>query len=383
MRIGIVGLGLGGAALGAALAERGIDFSLFEQAGQIKEVGAGITVWPNAIRLLERIGLGPRLAEIGSPLKIEICGRSGEHMQWVRVESELGSTGYNLHRAEFLNAMASLIPSKCLHLGKRCTGIHEDADGVRLSLDDGTSAIFDVVIGADGIKSTLLDSITKTEPPTYSRLAAYRGIVANSPDFDFPHARVWTDHLKYLMIFPVSAGRMLNFVGVVPTVGNPEESWFSTGSREELIAEFADWDARALQVLGEVNAPFRWGLFYRSPLPTIISRRVALLGDAAHSMLIHAGQGANQAVEDAFALAVLLSNCSAKDVPQRLKLYEDLRLERVTAVQEISRRGAQFMHATISLDPGVGRPRQQPDPKWIIDYDVQEEAEKALNGVIW
>ncbi|HZV05813.1 MAG TPA: FAD-dependent monooxygenase [Gemmataceae bacterium] len=380
LKIGIIGLGIGGAAAAAAMTRRGLDVTVFEQAAEIREVGAGIATWPNSVRLLRRLGLGKILHEIGWPVgNNPIRDSSGTILHYVPSASSYDDTlGYYVHRAELLATIISIVEPHRVRLGSRCIGLEQNGWEVSVHLENGERHAFDVVIGADGIHSVAIDAVVVGGPPVYSNLAAYRGLVSNDGNERLEAGTLWTDRKKYFVAFPISGGRLVNFVGVVPTEGLPEESWFKTGSKEALSREYAGWDPVLRRIIDKVGETFRWGLYFRNPLPRIVNGRVALLGDAAHPMLINAGQGAGQALEDGFALAVLLDGATRETVEDRLELYGRLRLGRATEVQQLSLRNAQFMHEAMVLSPGETRPDRMSPVDWIVNYDVEREAEAIL-----
>jgi salicylate hydroxylase len=380
MRIGIVGLGLGGATAAAALHRYGADVTVFEQAPEIREVGAGIATWPNTIRLLRRLGLEAAMQAIGTRTQNPpVRTAAGDVLHRMSTESYDDTPGYCFHRAELLNTIAALVPANRVKLGRRCIGAREEAHQVELRFDNDTSEVFDVVIAADGIKSTLLGSVVAPSHPKFSNLVAYRGLVPNTPDIALDNGNLWTNRERYLVAFPVSGGTRVNFAGFVPTQDPPEESWFMQGSRSDLAAEFAGWDPVVGRIIAAVTETFRWGVYFREPLPRITSRRIALLGDAAHPMLPHAGQGVGQAIEDAFALGEILRDSKSSEVPDRLAAYEALRLPRATAVQSASRANAEFLHKAFPIAPGATRPERASPTEWIINYDVVSEANRRLD----
>jgi salicylate hydroxylase len=383
MRIGIIGLGLGGATAAAALHRHGADVTVFEQALEIGEVGAGIATLPNTIRLLHRLGLKEQLKAIGCPaVNPAVRNAAGDVLHLMSTETIDDTPGYFFHRAELLDTITALLPTDRVRLGQRCIGVQETADKVEVRFENGAPESFDVVIAADGIKSTILGSVVAPAAPQFSNLVAYRGLIPNTPDIALDFGGLWTNRERYIVAFPVSGGTRVNFAGFVPTTGLPEESWFAKGSRDDLVAEFGDWDPLIQRIVGSVEETFRWGVYFRDPLPHITSRRIALMGDAAHPMLPHAGQGAGQAIEDAFALGELLNACSAAQVPERLAAFEALRLPRATAVQSASKANAQFMHNAFPVPPGSERPERASPTQWISDYDVMAEAAKSLRGLV-
>jgi salicylate hydroxylase len=380
MRIAIIGLGIGGATAAAALLRYGLDVTVFEQAPEIREVGAGLASSATTIRLLARLGIEEKLVAIGAPASQGVvCNAAGKPLHTIGSASPDGKPGYYFHRAELLEAITSVIPRDRVRLGRRCIGAREEADRVELRFEDGASEVFELVIGADGIKSVILGSVVPPAPPKFSHLAAYRGLIDNTPDVKLTGSgKLWTNLESYFVAYPVSAGKRVNFSGFVPADGLPEESWFGQGDRDELIAKFKDWDPQIGRIIAKVDTTFLWGLYYRDPLPHITSRRIALMGDAAHPMLPAAGSGAAQAIEDAFALAELLCDCDAAKVPERLAIYEALRLPRASAVQGVAIHNAQFMHRTFPVEPGKTRPTESANTDWIANYDIVSEARQRL-----
>ena len=149
--------------------------------------------------------------------------------------------------------------------------------------------------------------------------------------------QMWLGKAKHFLAFPVRAGELVNYVGFVPANAEMKESWSAPGDPAVLRREFMGWDPRIERLLGEVRTTFRWALYDREPLPTWTRGRLTLLGDAAHPMLPHLGQGANQAIEDGMALATILVRADRISAPAALLAYERLRRERVAAVQRGAR----------------------------------------------
>jgi salicylate hydroxylase len=381
LRIGIVGLGLGGAAAAAALTHRGCDVTIFEQASEVREVGAGVAIWPSTSRLFGRIGLAETLDHIGVRAK-QFPSHDAKGSQFARAPTvgDDGAPTRFLHRADLLQVLSNMLPTSRLRLGRRCAQAADEGQCARLTFEDGSSETFDVVLGADGIRSVVQHAVVPQAPPIFSQLAAYRGLIPNGADLALDDGMLWTDRRRYIVTYPVAGGRLINFVGVVPASGSPEASWSLRGSPEALAAEFEGWDPRICRIIGAVTETFLWGLYYRDPLPRIVSGRVALLGDAAHPMTPHAGMGFGQAIEDGFALAVLLAGATAPEAPDRLRLYEALRLPRTSAVQAITRRNVQFFHEAFPLALGESRPDRPVPLRDLVEYDVEAEARRVLES---
>ena len=179
--------------------------------------------------------------------------------------------------------------------------------------------------------------------------------------------------------FPLRAGKLINYVGFVPTDEQMKESWSAPGDPDTLRKEFAGWDPRIQEVLGEVQQTFRWALYDREPLPGWTKGRLSLLGDAAHPMLPHLGQGANQSIEDGMALAIILGRADRATAPQALLAYERLRRERVAEVQRGARASGMRYDSAYS-DLGVRDAEITAHAEFrkrLYSYDVVPEAEAA------
>jgi salicylate hydroxylase len=381
LRAAIVGGGIGGLAAANALYRRGIDVTVFEQANALGEVGAGVFIYPNSLRQLERMGLGDALAAVGARVgsASQYCRMDGTVVGPILTTDSSGWNGmYGMHRADLLNALAAALPPGAIRTGHRCVGFEQSALVARLKFANGETAEADVVIAADGIQSTLQKYINEPQPPEYSGSRAYRGLVARDklPDWRDEAHQVWMGDGKHFMVFPVRSGRLLNYVGFVPTRDETVESWSAVGDRDELAASFAGWDPRVVGLLEKVETCFWWGLYDRKPLAAWTKGRLVLLGDAAHAMLPHLGQGANQAIEDGVALAVLLEGKDPTEVADILPQYEKFRRVRTDVIQaEARQNGLRYDSKYQSLEQ---RDREIANSaafrKSLYDYDVEEAA---------
>jgi 2-polyprenyl-6-methoxyphenol hydroxylase-like FAD-dependent oxidoreductase len=217
--------------------------------------------------------------------------------------------------------------------GLRCADFSQDGGRATVGFGDGTAATADVVIGADGMHSVLQGFVVAPAEPVFSGVVAYRGLVPRPDDHPPDAMRMWVGPSKHFLVYPVRAGQLLNYVGFVPSDVSVRESWSAPGDPAALAAHFAGWDPAIGQVIAAISetggSGFRWGMYDRVPLPRWSSGRLTLLGDAAHPMLPHLGQGVNQALEDAVALATLLGACAGSaGVPRALATYEELRRDR-------------------------------------------------------
>jgi salicylate hydroxylase len=386
LRVAIVGGGIGGLTAANALLRRGVEVTLFEQADALGEVGAGVFIYPNALRQLERMGLGKALAEVGAKVGpgSEYYRMDGTVVGPILTSDSSGWNGlYGMHRADLLRVLAEALPQTSIRTRHRCVGFEQNTKAARLKFANGEHVEADVVIGADGIQSTLQKYVVAPAMPEYSGSRAYRGLLSRDklPEWRPEAHQIWMGDGKHFMVFPVRSGRLLNYVGFVPTTSETVESWSAIGDRDELAASFAGWDARVVRLLEKVETCFWWGLYDRRPLRAWTNGRLALLGDAAHAMLPHLGQGANQAMEDGVALAVLLEGRDSAEVSNVLRQYEQFRRERTDVVQAEARKNG------LRYDSRYANLRQRDQEianaaefrKWLYDYDVEKAAATCLS----
>jgi salicylate hydroxylase len=371
LRAVVVGGGIGGIAAAVALAQAGIDVQVHEQARQLAEVGAGVSLAPNGLLMLERLGVGEGIRRAGvryasSQLRLP-DGRAVRHEPY---QFAVAGQNIGIHRADLLALLAGQLPPGTVRTGHRCTDFRQDDDSATAVFADGSTATADVVIGADGIHSVLQGFVVAPAEPVFSGVVAYRGLVPRVAEYPAGTIRMWMGEGRHFLVFPVRAGQLLNYVGFVSSGTAVRESWSAAGDPAALAAHFAGWDPLIGQVIAAISGPggsgFQWGMYDRAPLPRWSSGRLTLLGDAAHPMLPHLGQGVNQALEDAVALATLLGAVTdPAGVPRALAAYEGLRRDRTARVQLGSRRqGAGWDSSG----------RQLVDRRWIYEYDAHAEA---------
>jgi salicylate hydroxylase len=382
LRVAVVGGGIGGVAAANALLQRGIEVHLYEQAPALTEVGAGVAIQPNGARMLRRLGLGEELARFGArwvdPQFRRPDGTYAAAMWPPELVSKIEF--YGMHRADLLAMFVDRLPAGVVHTGHRCIGFEQDDEQAVLTFANGARAMADVVIAADGIHSTLQQFVVAPSPPLFSGSVACRGLVsAASVAWPTGAMRNWLGAGKHFLVFPVRAGELINYVGFVSTDERTKESWSTPGDPAALAREFAGWDPLVEAIIAQVKTTFRWGLYDREPLATWTRGRLTLLGDAAHPMLPHAGQGANQAIEDGVALAAVLSRADRTSAPRALLVYERLRREHTAGVQLKSRlNGARYEASSGDLG---ARDRQlaaqHQERAWIWNYDAEAEASAA------
>jgi salicylate hydroxylase len=377
MRILIVGAGIGG--LTAALALRQVDFEVevYEQAAVLREVGAGLALGSNAVRVLERLGLGEALRAVG------VASHSLDLRAWddgaVFARLPLGEAAvarwgapfYNVHRADLHELLCAALGDAHLTLGARCVGVAQHGGAVTLRFADGRQATGDLVIGADGIHSVVREYVAGPAEPIWWRQIAWRGLAPAA----IGHAagvalrqQIFMGPDGQFLTYYVADGRLVNWVGFTPSDGWREESWSARGDRDEALALFAGWHPEVRDVIAGTEAIFRWALFDRPPLETWTRGRVTLLGDAAHPMLPFRGQGAAQSIEDGFVLARCLA-ANRDDPEQAIAGYATRRRERTAALQAASREAGDSRQRSARMR--ADRAGQVADYDWVWGYDVE------------
>jgi salicylate hydroxylase len=358
-RIAVLGGGIGGIAAAAFLRLAGLRATVYEQASQLREVGAGVVVAPNAVRLLRALGVLGAFEERAVPLDT-----GWEFRRWrdglvlsaedlaTECERRYGERTYTAHRADLLDAISRAVPAGDIQLGRRCLQVDLAGPRPRLRFADGGWVEADVLIGADGLHSMVraglagLDGAAGSAAPAYSGLCAFRALVPaeQAPPFARqPVQTLWLGPGHHLVHYPISAGKLVNLVAFAPAGDYTTESWTATATVGELLAEFAGWDDRLTSLIAAAQQPGRWALLDRAPLTRWTVRTATLLGDAAHPMFPFFGQGAAQAIEDAATLARCLAADPASPAAA-LRRYEELRIPRTTRLQQVSHARAHVNH---------------------------------------
>jgi len=380
----IIGGGIGGLFTAKALIAHGFKVSVYEQAPALGEVGAGVFITPNSVRQLQRVGLGQAVETWGALVGTgsRYFRHDGTPIAPAQVTDSAGwNATFGMHRADLVNFLAKALPDEVVHTGHRCTGFEQQGEVARVSFANGAVVEADLVIAADGIHSALRPYVFPPSTPVFSGSVAYRGLVPHEliPHWPADCWLMWLGKAKHFLAFPVRAGKLINFVGFVPADAEMKESWSAPGDPDQLRREFAGWDPRIESLLRHVGMTFRSALYDREPLPYWTKGRLTLLGDAAHPMLPHLGQGANQSIEDGMALATILSRANNVAAPAALLAYERLRRERVAAVQRGAREnGLRYDSAYTDLsvrDAEIAA--HAAFRKRLYDHDVVPEAQAA------
>ncbi|KAL4804481.1 hypothetical protein BDV18DRAFT_162244 [Aspergillus unguis] len=342
--------GIGGMAAALTLGLRGHHITILESAPKLLEVGAGIQVSPNMLRLFDRWGVSPLIHANDVALE-------NIHVRRWEDGSLLGTMPVNktygqqvvIHRADLHNALIDkALELENVELRTNSHVASVDFDSTTVKLVNGNVVHADIIIAADGIKSVIRDQLLGEDAskPMATGDAAYRIILPRSvmekdPELkklvDAPEATRWLGPQRHLIAYPVRNFDLFNVVLLHPDRHGIEESWTTRGSKQRMVDDYEGWDPIVSKLIDLVpdDEVLEWKLCLHPPLKTWIQNSVAMIGDACHPMLPYVAQGAAQAVEDAAALGVLLSKITDKrEVPRALQAYEESRKERAETVQQ-------------------------------------------------
>ena len=363
-RVLIAGGGIGGLTAALALLRAGIEVEVYEQAAELKEVGAGVQLAANGTRVLYELGVGEELKALsceaqGKEIRLWNTGETWKLFDLGPASIErYGFPYFTVYRPDLLEVLARAVRREkpdAIHLGARCAGFSQDGDGVTLELEKGASVRGAALIGADGVHSRTRQALFGPDKPEFTGVIAWRGIV---PMARLPRhmARMvgsnWVGPGGHVVHYPLRAGQLMNFVGILERGDWQIESWTARGTQQELAADFRGWHDDIQAFIREIDTPYKWALMVRPPLEHWTINRVTVLGDAAHSMLPFLAQGAVMAIEDGCVLA----RCLAKyDVPKALTHYESARKERTRHTVEGSAANLYRFHNPVLADPAEAR----------------------------
>ena len=337
MRALIIGAGIGGLSAALCLRARGWDVEVREASPELGEVGAGLQIPPNAMRVWRALGLDSDLQGVSVRADaLEAVRADGNELFRIALEGEPWGAPYlHIHRADYIDV-----------LGRALRQSSPDALKLGCPVDPADIADMeaDIIVAADGIRSPFRTTLFDPAPHRWTGNVAWRAVVPTSelPNPPPPTARVWMGSGRHAVTYRLRDGDLVNFVGVVEQDGWREEGWNTPGEREEAQAAFAAFAPMVRDILEDAPHLHKWALFDRAPFETWVGGRVALLGDAAHPMLPFMAQGAAMAVEDAWVLADALDG--AGGVEAGLRDYVRRRQPRAARVQAVSRRNAKLFH---------------------------------------
>lgn len=366
--------------LALCLARTGRRITVLEQAGTLGEVGAGVQISANGARVLHALGLADALEAV--------CFRPdrGEMRHWQTGETlitrPLGQTSierygypyYHLHRADLHGILADTVQRAApdtIRLSSKVVGIETRGERVVAVTRDGGHIEGDVLIGCDGIHSSVRQALFGADKPRFTGCVAWRATVPASrlPAHHVrPVASNWIGYGGHFVHYYLRRGELVNCVGVRERDEWLAESWSTEGRVDEFLGDFEEWHPDLRLLIRQVDRCFRWGLFDREPMQCWSKGRVTLLGDACHPMLPFMAQGAVMAIEDAWTLAQCLQ--AAADPTTALRRYEALRRDRTAEVQRMSRANIEFFHNpdVENLEERLNAHREA--HLWLYGFDV-------------
>jgi salicylate hydroxylase len=343
MRVAIVGGGIGGLTAAIALDRRGIEVEVFEGAAAIAAIGASLSIGPNAVRLLDELGLGEPLRQVGAlPDTVDLLRWDDGSLLHRSVlgppmEERFGAPQLDFFRPDLHRALAAAAPAGSLHFGAEVVAVDQDEASAAVVLADGTRVTADVVVAADGVRSPLRQQLVGAEDPVFSGTVVYRGIARREDVAHLHPAGVnvyWLGPQRHGVSYWLSHGELLAVTLATREAAWSRESWTLEAPVAEALEFVAGWDEAFLERLRRCPVTLRSAVYVRQPLERWSFGRVTLLGDAAHAMEPFQAQGAAQAVEDAYVLAACLGGAGDDAVPGALRRYEQVRMARATELQE-------------------------------------------------
>jgi salicylate hydroxylase len=393
VRVLIAGAGIGGLTAALAALRQGHEVEVYEQASELKEVGAGVQLSANGTRVLYALGVGEELKSLsceatGKEIRLWNTGETWKLFDLGKVSIErYGFPYFTVYRPDLLDVLARAVrrlKADAIYLGRKCVGFTQTDGEVRLDLEDGTTATGDVLIGADGVHSPIRQTLFGADKPQFSGIIAWRGIIPMERLPARMARRVgvnWVGPGGHVVHYPLRGGAVLNFVGALERTDWQIESWSARGTTEELAADYRGWHEDIQTLIRNIPVPHKWALMVRPPMPRWTVGRVTLLGDACHSMVPFLAQGAVMAMEDGLILARALTELDG-DVASRLARYEEARRERTRRAVEGSADNIVRFHHRALADP-IGAPQYVEREwaghnvasryEWLFRYDALTE----------
>jgi len=396
-RVAIIGGGIGGLTAANALSRAGIETAVYEAAAELREIGAGVALHPNAMKVLRAIGVEDGVRTVAGRAQWQmmrnwktgrVIGRTSREQQ----EASFGIPGATVHRADLLDVLAHALPAGLVKLGQRCTQVRPDGDVAVARFADGSEIEADIIVGADGIHSPVRACLFGPDDPRFTGKICYRSIVPAGavrgarPGTDgsqWPRAEgaQWLGPHGTIVLYPLRGEELINVVCHYDDASYRHESWIAECSREEVLERYAGWHESLLGLFAAAGTWYKWALYDRDPIPRWTRGRVTVLGDAAHPMLPYLGQGACQAIEDGAVLATALT-AEAADPVTGLARYERTRRPRASRVVLAARERGLSNHLTSGwaawrrdLTIAWRRRVNRRDPEgrgaaWLADYDA-------------
>jgi salicylate hydroxylase len=344
MRVLVIGGGIGGMATAIALEQAGLDPHVLEQSPELTEIGSGIGMHANAMRVLSRLGAADLVRESG--VRIDIGewrriddGRPIFSQPFTDMADEYGDVYICMHRADLLESLVRLVPSERVQLSAKLVALEEHRDGVVAILESGEEVHGDLMVGADGLRSAVRTVLFGEQSARFTGVAAWRGLIpAAAMPPGFAHRIVtWPGQGRHAMTYPIRHN-LVTFNGFVPSAEIHREEWGPSGDLNDLRRSFTGATGQVLALIDLIASALITPIYFRDPLPVWSTDRIVLLGDAAHPTPPSAGQGGAMALEDAVTLAACLRRADGPDgVPAALAEFAARRQGRTAAMLAAAR----------------------------------------------
>lgn len=352
----ISGAGIGGLTAALCLLEKGFEVQVLEQASELKAVGAGLQLSANATRVLCKLGLQPALEALtvkpgGKCIRLWNTGQEWKLFDLGGESIERYGYPYMmLYRPDLHNVLVDALNERspgALKLDARTAKVSQDGHGVQILTESGDVFTGDVLIGADGVHSVTRAQWIAEDKPVFSGCIAWRGVIpieSLPASMQGPSGVNWVGPGAHVIHYPVNAGRLVSFTGIVEKDGWTTESWTEQGSVEECLQDFHGWHPDIQALVRQLESPLRWAMMVRDPLKNWTNGRITLLGDAAHPTLPFLAQGAGMAIEDGCVIARAL-DAHVADPERALRVYQATRIDRTTRIVEGSRANMHRFHS--------------------------------------
>ncbi|TMC45245.1 MAG: FAD-dependent oxidoreductase [Chloroflexi bacterium] len=334
LHVSIIGGGIGGLATASALQRQGIQVTLFERNPELREIGAGLTLWANGVQMLRQLGLADALAAVSAALTHFECwswrGKRLGSMRLDTIERRVGAPSIGIHRADLLRLLAGEVSRESVHVNAHCVGFRQEQGHVISHFADGQQHQADLLVGADGLYSVIREQLLGQQPPRYSGYTCWRGVAVFEERHVSPgiSSETWGRGRRFGML-PIGNGRVFWYATYNCPAGGQDQA----GERKSRLSQlFGGWREPIEQLIEATDegAILRNDILDRRPVRHWGSGRVTLLGDAAHPPTPNLGQGACQALEDALVLAGCLAD--QREPVAALHAYEARRMKRSAAI---------------------------------------------------
>ena len=390
-RIAIVGAGIGGLVAALALIQKGFAVDVYEQAPELRELGAGLQLSANGTRILIALGLGERVENIscvpeGKEVRLFNTGQTWKLFDLGESSVEkYGAPYWMAHRGDLHKILVDAVEQAqpgAIRLGHKLQAFEQSASSVTMRFANGVTATAHAMAGADGVHSAVRQILFGDMPAEFLGVAAWRGLVPMERLPKHLQRLVgcnWVGPGGHIITYPLRGGKLLNFVAALERDNWAVDSWTEAGTREECAADFEGWHDDIQEIVRHIEIPYKWALLGREPLQQWAVGRVTLLGDACHPTLPMLAQGGNMAIEDGMVLARCLAGDA--DVAKALKQFETARVGRTSQIVRRSTEAAKRFHNPALADPAGAAAyvdREWTPEKiearygWLFEYDAME-----------